>query len=53
MKVCLKKEVSGSHEQCTGPTVKAKFKKKKRKTQRWGLKAIFKQVLSYSFILIM
>ena len=36
MKVCLKKEVSGSHEQCTGPTGKAKFKKKKNAKRNAG-----------------
>ena len=39
MKVCLKKEVSGSHEQCTGPTGKSKFKKKKRQNATLGIKS--------------
>ena len=39
MKVLLKKEVCGSHEQCTGPTGKAKkrqctFSKKKKEKEK-------------------
>ena len=34
MKVLLKKEVCGSHEQCMGPTKKALKQKKKKKKKK-------------------
>ena len=49
MKVLLKKEVCGSHEQCMGPTKKA-LKKKNKKTKKQKKQNTNAELLLFSSI---